>query len=75
MIVFVAGENLISERESCSNETTPIITGVIIGIVGVIVGVVVGGSGLIIGFKNKRYIYIYTLFCYCIKYCCVHVYV
>ena len=60
MIVFVAGENLISECESCSNETTPIITGVIIGIVGVIVGVVVGGSGLIIGFKNKRYIYIAT---------------
>ena len=56
MIVFMAGENLISERESCSNETTPIITGVIIGIVGVIVGVVVGGSGLIIGFKNKRYL-------------------
>ena len=56
MIVFVAGEYLISECESCSNETTPIITGVIIGIVGVIVGVVVGGSGLIIGF---RYLYNY----------------
>ena len=53
--VHITGENICSESESCSCETTtPIIIGVIIGIIGVIVGVVGGGYGLIITLKDQR---------------------
>ena len=55
--IIIAGENLISESESCSNETTtPLIIGVIIGVIGIIMSVA-GGSGLIIAIvivKNQR---------------------
>ena len=51
-VYMMAGK---TDCESCSCETTtPIITGVIIGVIGVIVGVVGGGSGLIITFKKQR---------------------